>query len=77
MTNLKKRIDKIETSLNGGRYATLENIVAEANDLSLPDDPRPLPPELQRFFNELEKRSQPMVSFGGRTIDNKVQGRLP
>ena len=36
MTNLKKRIDKIETSLNGGMFATLEDIVAANNDASLP-----------------------------------------
>jgi hypothetical protein len=53
MTNLKKRIDKIETSLNGGRYATLEDIVAGINDPSLPGDPRPLPPELERFFSRI------------------------
>jgi hypothetical protein len=48
MKDLKKRIDKIETSLNGGRYATLEDIVAGTND------PRPLPPKLERFFSRKE-----------------------
>ena len=52
MTNLKKRIDKIETSLNGGRYANLEDIVAGT------DDPKPLPPELERFFSRIAVENQ-------------------
>lgn len=52
MTNLKKRIDKIETSLNGGMYATLEDIVAGT------DDPKPLPPELERFFSRIAGEKQ-------------------
>jgi hypothetical protein len=52
MTNLKKRIDKIETSLNGGRYATLEDLVAGT------DAPRPLSPELERFFSRIAGEKQ-------------------
>ena len=58
MTNLKKRIDKIETSLNGGRYATLEDIVALANDPSLPCDLKPLPPGLERAFSRIAGKSR-------------------
>ena len=65
MTNLKKRIDKIETSLNGGRYVNLEDIVAGTNDPSLPDDPRLLPPELERFFSRIAGEEQDVRSPKG------------
>jgi len=52
MTNLKKRIDKIETSLNGGRYATLEEMVAGTDD----PNPRPLHPVFERFFSKLAEQ---------------------
>jgi hypothetical protein len=58
MTNLKKRIDKIETSLNGGMFVTLEDLVAGTNDPSLPGDPRRLPPELERFFSRIAGEKQ-------------------
>lgn len=65
MTNLKKRIDKIETSLNGGMFATLEDIVAANNDASLPDDPKSLPPELERFFSRIAGEKQDVRSPKG------------
>jgi hypothetical protein len=54
MTNLKKRIDKIETSLNGGRYATLEEMVAGTDD----PNSKPLRPEFERFFNRIAGEKQ-------------------
>jgi hypothetical protein len=51
MTNLKKRIDKIETSLNGGRYATLEDIIAGTDD-------KPLPPWFERCFSRIAGEEQ-------------------
>jgi len=50
--NLKKRIDQIEASLNGGKYATLEDIVAGTNTH------RPLPPAYERFFNQIENEKK-------------------
>ena len=49
--DFKRRINKIESSLNVAGFATLEDLVAG----NVTD--KPLPPAIERFFSELETRS--------------------
>jgi len=53
MSNLKRRIDNIEASLSGGEYLTLEDLICGVD----PNDPRRMPPALEKAFSELETKN--------------------
>jgi plasmid stabilization system protein ParE len=53
MTNMKKRMDKIEVALNPKEYAMIEDILRSIHDSSIPRDARPLHPDLEKAFQKI------------------------
>jgi len=55
MTNMKRRVDKLEAVLNQKEYCTIEDILRTIHDPSIPRDDRPLHPDLEKAFQKIEE----------------------
>ena len=63
MNGMRKRIDKVEAALNPTEYQTIEDILRRIHDPSLPEDNRPLHPDLERAFKKIaEKEGQTVLA---------------